>query len=65
MPISIITYFGAVAAQNKNLLERMNFVKRFFVLRIVTLGMLGWYETISNRHVNYKLEKDDLLSTIF
>jgi hypothetical protein len=46
MPFSILAYFGAISVQNKNLIQRMNFVSNLFTFRIISLGFLGWFDII-------------------
>lgn len=44
MPFSVAAYIGMYAVQNKNLLERMTFVRRFFIARVLSVGILGIFQ---------------------
>jgi hypothetical protein len=59
MPFSVLTYFATMAVQNKNLIERMKFVKYFFAARVSTILFLGWIENYSNK-TNMALDKSNL-----
>jgi len=54
MPFSVLTYFATMAVQNKNLIERMKFVKYFFAARVTTIVVLGWID-------NYPIKTNGIL----
>jgi len=47
MPLSVLTYIATIAVQNKNLIERMKFVKYFFVARVSSIALLALIDTYS------------------